>query len=367
MSSVVHLHVGVPKTGTTYLQAMMHRNRGLLRRHGTLYPGLRSELHFLAARDLLEALGPYGDALQRQHGAWERLTRAVRRFDGTAVVSHEILADATPAQIRRAVTSFGDAEVRVVVTARDLGRQVPAIWQEDVKNRRAVPYEDYLSTSFRTKRGRRRRTPFWRSQNLLAVCRRWAEAVGPQAVTLVTVPQPGAAPDELWHRFRTATGLPDVAYQAPPAEANKSLRADEAELLRRLNLHLDDLSWEDYISVVKYRLAETLMVGLSDGPRIGVPREYQPPVERASMRLVAALERDGYPVVGDLAELRPRFTADGVTPTSVSDADLLAVSLDLVAALTRHAPLSPQAALRATPSYVRDVFAIGAESLRTWR
>lgn len=367
MSSVVHLHVGVPKTGTTYLQAMLHRNRGLLRRNGTLYPGLRSDLHFLAARDLREAPGVYGDALQRQQGAWERLTRAVRRFDGTAVVSHELLADATPEQIGRAVRSFGDAEVRVVVTARDLGRQVPAIWQEDVKNRRAVPYDAFLSKNFRAKRGKRRLTPFWRSQNLLAVCRRWAEAVGPQAVTIVTVPQPGAAPGELWQRFREATGLPQVAYQAPPAQANQSLRADEAELLRRLNLHLEDLSWADYINVVKYRLAETHLAGLSDGPRIGVPEEYQPAVERASRRLVAALEHDGYPVVGDLAELRPRFAQDGVTPGSVSDSDLLAVSLDLVAALTRNAPLSPQAALRATPAHVRDLLETGADSLRTWR
>jgi hypothetical protein len=34
----VLLHVGTPKTGTSYLQDVLFRNRELLREHGILYP-----------------------------------------------------------------------------------------------------------------------------------------------------------------------------------------------------------------------------------------------------------------------------------------------------------------------------------------
>jgi hypothetical protein len=366
VSSVVHLHIGVPKTGTTYLQAMLYRNRGLLRRNGVLYPGFRSDAHFLATRDLQGADRPYGDALERQAGAWDRVARAVRRFDGVAVISHELLARSKPEQIRRAVGSFGDAEVRVVITARDLGRQVPAIWQENVKNRRVATYEDYLQESFRSDLGRRRRRGYWWSQNLVLIARRWADVVGHDSVTFVTVPPPGAPAGELWDRFRLAAGLPDLPYGAPASRENRSLRADESELLRRLNLHLDDLSWEDYITVVKYHLAQDLMVGLSDGPGICIPDEYHAEVEEASRVLVRRLRRAGYPVVGDLADLRPRLIS-GATPEQVPDSRLLELSLDLVAELTTRAPLSPVAALREAPHSARRLVAESVQALRTWR
>ena len=58
----------------------------------------------------------------------------------------EILARATKQQVRRALDSFGDAEVHVVLSARDLVRQLPAEWQENVKHRRTVGFRDFLGT-----------------------------------------------------------------------------------------------------------------------------------------------------------------------------------------------------------------------------
>ena len=37
------------------------------------------------------------------------------------------------------------AEVHVVCTARDLARQIPAVWQEDVKNRHVVTFADFVA------------------------------------------------------------------------------------------------------------------------------------------------------------------------------------------------------------------------------
>ena len=43
----VLLHVGTPKTGTSYLQDVLFRNRETLERADILYPAHRFDAHFL--------------------------------------------------------------------------------------------------------------------------------------------------------------------------------------------------------------------------------------------------------------------------------------------------------------------------------
>ncbi|MFA6575721.1 MAG: hypothetical protein WCS84_09900 [Nocardioides sp.] len=54
----VLLHVGTPKTGTSYLQDVLFRNRRTLHSAGILYPADRFDAHFLAALDLMRL--PWG-------------------------------------------------------------------------------------------------------------------------------------------------------------------------------------------------------------------------------------------------------------------------------------------------------------------
>ena len=57
MSRVVYIHVGAPKTGTTYLQDRLALNRSALAEHGIHYPALsaRDVDHFRPALDLMGA------------------------------------------------------------------------------------------------------------------------------------------------------------------------------------------------------------------------------------------------------------------------------------------------------------------------
>jgi hypothetical protein len=48
----VYLHIGAPKTGTTYLQEVLFRNRARLAEHGVLYPGDSTAAHYAAVLDL---------------------------------------------------------------------------------------------------------------------------------------------------------------------------------------------------------------------------------------------------------------------------------------------------------------------------
>ena len=77
MADVVYLHVGAPKTGTTYIQDRLALNRSHLAQHGVRYPiGLRTDM-FLAALDLVDK--PWGGLLADAKGEWDALARRVRR------------------------------------------------------------------------------------------------------------------------------------------------------------------------------------------------------------------------------------------------------------------------------------------------
>src|SRR3990170_6288332 len=187
----VFLHVGAPKTGTTFLQNVLWANRGALARQGVLYPGEVPGAHFHAAQDLR---GRYfrGHKHPLVAGAWERLARAARNWSGAAVlVSHEILAACDPEEASRAVESLRPHEVHVVYSARDLARQIPAMWQESVKNGRVVPYDRYLQT-LQSDNPHRVGRIFWRTQDALDVLDRWGTAVPADRVHVLTVPPRGA-------------------------------------------------------------------------------------------------------------------------------------------------------------------------------
>ena len=94
MSPVVYFHVGAPKTGTTYLQDRLERNRGSLAKHGVHYPLGVHASHFRAALDLIDL--DWGGQREQVRGEWDRLMDKVRSLEGTVIVSHEILAGATP-------------------------------------------------------------------------------------------------------------------------------------------------------------------------------------------------------------------------------------------------------------------------------
>src|SRR4051794_28014732 len=126
MARVV-LHVGAMKSGTTYLQSLLFANQATLAERGVLVPGRSAGEQTHAVMDALGHVGGKPHA-----GAWDALLQEVRGHDGTSVISMEFLGPAVPAKVDRVLADFD--EVTVVVTARDLNRNLAAMWQETVQN-----------------------------------------------------------------------------------------------------------------------------------------------------------------------------------------------------------------------------------------
>ena len=116
-----------------------------------------------------------------------------------------------------------------MVTARDLNRTIPAMWQESLKNGAVFSFDEYVA-AVHAHEGPGK--VFWRQQAIAAMCRRWSEAVGVDRVTVVTVPPPGASHDVLWHRFAQAIVV-DPDGLVAPIRSNESLGAASMEVMRR--------------------------------------------------------------------------------------------------------------------------------------
>ncbi|WP_344002559.1 hypothetical protein [Nocardioides lentus] len=306
MSRTVLLHVGTPKTGTSHLQDVLFRNRHALAADGLTYPTDRFDGHFLAALDLMRM--PWGGLEAQAVGAWDRLAAEVREAPGTSIVSHEILAAASAPQVGRALASLGHGdgtEVHLVVSVRDLARQVPAEWQENLKHRATLPYARFLRKIQDPSRRGRIPAWFWAVQEVPDILDRWGATLPPERVHVVTVPPPGAPRDLLWSRFSAAFGLDGRDLDIAPERANPSLGVPESALLRRLNRSVNHVvDPGDYRPLVRELLAHRTLSQRTDSPRLGLPEDVREWAVDLSATWADEIERRGYHVVGDLDDLR---------------------------------------------------------------
>ena len=340
MTRRVLLHVGTPKTGTSHLQDVLFRNREALRGQGVLYPAERFDAHFLAALDLMQL--PWGGLEDEALGAWDELATQVRQFhdrtpDGTAIISHEILAIASRGQAERALTSLGHpgTEVHVVLSVRDLVRQIPAEWQENVKHRRELPYGRFLEQVRDPDRATPIGTWFWGVQEIPDILDRWASVLPPEHVHLVTVPRPGSPRDLLWQRFSSAFGLDGLDLDVHGERANPSLGVPEVTLVRRINVKANKVVPPSaYRPLVRELLAHQTLSRRARSPRLTLPpadHDWVVPLQQTWTDLVR--ER-GYDVVGDLDDLvGAPVAAEYADPDSPDEAQVADAAVDAITAL----------------------------------
>ena len=147
MAERVFLHVGTPKSGTTFLQTLWWANKAALREQGLLLPGPGVAEHFHAScvvrghERLLASIPEAG------HRAWDRVLTRTGEWSGDVLLSHELFSPASPGNAARALEQLGEVaqEVHVVLTVRDLARQLPAEWQQRTKHGRSQTFADFLT------------------------------------------------------------------------------------------------------------------------------------------------------------------------------------------------------------------------------
>jgi hypothetical protein len=335
------IHIGAPKTGTTYLQKVLAKNRDEMEAAGVLYPRVGREAHHSAVWSVRKTFADT-DKAPAFADHWERLVQESLDWDGdTVVISSELFCFSRRRKIAEIVSAFVGTEVHIIYTARDLMRQVPAVWQEQVKNREVMGYEDFLADVLGGRRSPLA-TMFWSGQDAPTVLQRWSRGIDAAHVHLVTAPRPGAPTDVLWQRFAGVIGLEADRYPSHLPAANTSLSVTAAETLRRYNeRHAGDLPILEYRRLVRRRLDPAFAATSNDGSRLPLTTAQRNTIVDLSEQMVAQVAGTGYDVIGSLDELLPDRPgrddpAPGRGPSELTDTEIMHALLDVLDHLLRH-------------------------------
>ena len=167
--------------------------------------------------------------------------------------------------------------------------------------------------------------------------RAWSAVAEPRQMYLATVPTNSTDPQLLWHRFAEILGIDPTGYRDPvPARANPSLSMAAAEVLRRVNTLVDDLSYQQYrrgVTTMAYRMFGERS---ADEPPLQVPAAYRDWVEQRALQMNAELTKLEVNIIGDLDDLLPTSPApNGVQAVEIGDAEMLDTAVAGLAATAR--------------------------------
>jgi hypothetical protein len=327
-----YLHIGAPKSGSSYLQSLLWQNRHALLRDGVCLPGGSQTDHFFAGWDFRGRPYVTQAPQERWRGAWDRMIEDAERSGcRKVVISSEFLADSPPENIITRLERLGDAEVHVIYAVRDFAGLLASEWQQAVKVAPLPPWPEWLEETAR----RGVADGFWLRHNVGAVCERWSARSRDQLHILV-LPGPGAAPDELWRRFQSIVGW-TVSTRVDGPRANEALGYSQAELLRRLQHRLGDAGPQHQrVRVTKDVLADQVLGAMEriDSPLI--PGHLRAWVEAESEKRRQQILGSAGHVVGapddELGIADSRFSA---TPTPPSVPVMVDAAASAIARLAR--------------------------------
>jgi hypothetical protein len=324
MARRVYVHIGLPKTGTSYLQRSLWLSRRALAASGVLLPGETHQVQRFAFWDLL-GRRLRGVNQPKVPGSWNSLVEAIGSWPGDRVVlTDEFLVNARPAHVRRMVRALAPAEMHVVVTVRDLGRVICSMWEQEVAKSRTWSWSEFLAAVRDPGRGPATAgIAFWLRCDLQKILATWEHAVPPERIHVVVVPPPGSPPTQLLDRFASTLDLDVKTLTPPPAEVNNSVGVTETEILRRLNAGLGGrLNERQYLHIMR-RVVKPVLRSRSGTSRIELSAEDRKWIDDRTTELVEFLKNRPYRVVGDLDDLvAVDGSAVGDDPELVSEAAL---------------------------------------------
>lgn len=329
----LYVHVGLQKTGTSYLQSVFWASTAQLAAQGLdLVPATVRDTFWL----MLDVRGRYDPDLDPAGVAG-----ALDRFPGQlaasaaprALLTEESLAPATDEQINRLISAAASHEVHVVVTVRDLSRQIPSSWQQRLQAGSDEPLAAYLKRLRRTYDDET--SGAWRQKDVAGVLERWGRHVPPERIHVVTVPPAGSDPDLLLERFCRVLEVDPEPLDTSSPRPNEALGHVAAEVLRRVNAGIDqDLRKRRalYGPVGKRWFSREVLDGQA-GQRVRMPAELEPWLREVSQQQVDALRAGGYDLVGDLDDLLPDPDAFTTDDPEASDAEVAAEATRALAAV----------------------------------
>ena len=307
----VLLHIGVHKTGTTAIQGALAQARSELAAQGVLYPG-KLPSQFRAAMSIVNpAEEDSDDAVAIPQQRWNTLVKQVAKADGTVVISSEVFCEADDDTARRITTELTDRPIAVLIGVRPLWQQLASSWQQYVKSTLTTPYHTWLDETFH---GMSPTPSFWTRNDLPALVKRWSHAPGVSRVGVFVIDTDDR--NAIFGFFDELIGLNSGTLRANPDHpSNPSLNAEQAEIIRRVNVAVaGKLDYRTYRRRIR-RGAVTEFLADVSGPAISTPQwALDAAVDTMSAQL-AAVEHASFDRLNDLSSLTSTPPPAGPEPT----------------------------------------------------
>ena len=342
------IHIGAVKTGTTYLQTALEAKRDELAAAGWLYPG-PIHCHVPQFAALLGDDAPWsGPDWESREKNWDPMAAEIASWDGSVLLSAENLAGMTSELITRILDELGRNEVEIVVTARDLARVVASDMQQKYRIGETWSCDEFCE-ALAADRSDLNKWWWWRSNALHGLVARWKADPRVKSFTIVVNPQKGAT-ETLWARFVAGADLPldgSKAPQLPAGDANLSLTADQARLLRYLTIDMKDVNGvpADDQADIRARICSRMLARQNQGTTgspMKVPWRWRQRFDEWTINDIEQLSQQECRVVGDLEELRP-IVGDEPSirepdPTDLSESELpfMKMGIDAIRASAGH-------------------------------
>lgn len=327
-----YLHVGLPKTGTTFLQAQLEAHRDALLEHGVLYPELGGRGRFLAALDGRDVRVYAGVKRPAAAGRWAAFVEQTRDHPGKVLFSHEVMGAPQGSDPPTALRALESHRVHIVLTVRDPAHQLVSTWQQSLRYKSSRTFTEFMQRSRFKKQNHYRRSAF-RNQHVDSVLRAWAQFVPAERIHVVTVPPTDAPRELLWDRFCTLLGLDAGCLPVRQTSSfNPSLGVAQLEHLRRINAAIGDRIRDDAHAARVRTFIRRVLAATAASPRPVIPADAYEIAEMLADRWTHAIRDGGYDVVGDLDDLRPR-SAEGRAPDDWTANELIAVGSETSARL----------------------------------
>lgn len=343
------LHIGMPKTGTTALQAALHEGRPQLLEHGVLNVsrGRHDMRVALAAAGTLPAYWEERVFQER----WEQLAERFRTSTSRCTIwSSETLTQASPERVRHIGDRLG-RDTHLVLTLRPLASQLASQWQEVLRRRGTDPLDvwlrrhfDLVSVDGTLHTTWTRLMPQLHRLSLRRVIQEWGPVFGEDRITFV-VPPPGDRAFNL-RVFEGLMGVPQDTLTLQDLD-NASLPYPEAEMMRRFNVAYTERGGDH--ATWMYTIGGPGQLGLRE-LRDLTPYPIRTPrwaAERANEYVagwIEAVQGSGATVVGDLGDLLvdpADFPVETTPPDTVSAASAGRIAEILFEAGLEHQASEP--------------------------
>lgn len=319
------IHIGMPKTGTTVLQAALHEARPRLTELG-VHNVSRGRHDIKTALTAAGTLAPYWE--DRWQGRWQQLAESFRTSTARCTVwSSETLTQASPERIQHIADELGP-DVHIVLTLRPLAPLLASQWQEVLRRRGTDSLDAWLSRHFDSvavdgtvNKTWNRVMPELHRFSLRRIVEEWGTVFGEERLTFVV-----SDPNERTSNLRVFEALMDVPKGTLALQDldNSSLPYPEAEMLRHFNIAYterggDHAAW--MFSVGRSGNDDLRQLKDLTPYPIRTPRWAARRANEYTENWISAVENSDATVIGDLRHLLvdpADFPEDVAPPDSLS-------------------------------------------------